>query len=160
MLAALGLIQRPEQLMENHAWPAAGAGVDIALGIDAQELGSSPGGGFFVGNKCLHPASLEIADANTPFPAGIPARVRHAIGYVNMALIVDSDRARLSELCPSRDEVSVLVQNLNALIAPVGDVHVACGRIQRDVVKALELEGKTAFRANPAAPLLDEFAIR
>src|SRR4051812_44076339 len=121
------LIQRPEWVVEDHAWPAAGAGVDIALGIDAQELRSSPVAvaGHFVRDERLHPAGLDVADANASFPTGIPVRIRHAVGDVNMALIVDGDRARLAELGPTRDEVSILVDDLNALIAAVRDVHVA-----------------------------------
>src|SRR5579864_3403189 len=116
---APSLIHRPERLMDNQSRTAAGAGIDVALGIDAQELGAGAAGDFFVGNKCLHPASLDVSDADAPFPAGIPVRVRHAIRHVNVSLGVDCDRARLSELRPSRDEGPVLVQNLNALVSPV-----------------------------------------
>ncbi len=89
---------------------------------------------------------------------GFQSVVRHAVGHVDVPLRVDRDRARLAELRPARDEVALLVEHLDALVAAIGDVEPALG-VDLDAVRIVELERQAAFGADAAAPRLDELAV-
>ena len=71
-------------------------------------------------------------------------------------MCVDIDRARLTELFPGGDEIAVLVEDLDAIILTIGDVHIPLGTADVDVVGFPEVAG---FRPH-VPPLLDELAVR
>src|SRR5262249_58483977 len=80
--------------------------------------------------------------------------VRLMIGHVKDIVAVDVDSARTAELLPLREEIAILVEDLNAIVAAVADEDPSL-RIDGDCVRRVELAGGRAF----LAPRLDELPI-
>src|ERR1700694_5087221 len=97
-------------------------GVDIAAFIRHYVFGADPGMCRIlvgVGNERCDRAILGAPDSNSPSPVGIPlARV---VGNVDHVLFVDKNPARTAELRPLFNKFLILIENLNAIIPPVGD---------------------------------------
>lgn len=90
-----------------------------------------------VGNPVEHLAVLHGADTNAPQPTRVR---RHAVGFrvgnVDES-VADIDAARPAELLPLGDEAVVLVEDLNAHVAAVGDKE-ASFAIHLEVVRQPE----------------------
>src|SRR5262245_10823035 len=131
------------------------AAVDVASRIASDTV---RGAGAFhlerVGDAEEEFAALQLANADAAQPAGVRGdAVRFGVGYIHEA-VAQGNAARASELLPLCDEGSLLVEDLNAVVAAVGDEE-ATLRVQGDVVRGLELD-----RAGAKPPeRADEFAI-
>src|SRR5262249_15632546 len=150
--------ERPEQFVNDQAGSTARAGKDPALRIDAEKLGTGAARRFFVRDEGLDPSGFDIADADAALPARIPPIVRHTVGDVDVALAVDGNCARLAELRPPRQEISLFVEDLHTLIPTIRDVKPPLG-VDFDAVRIVELQRQAAFRADTTAPRLDELAV-
>src|SRR5882672_3458783 len=85
-------------------------------------------------------AGLELADADAAEPAGVRGNaVRFGVCDVD-AIVAQVDPARAAELFPLGDEAAVLLEDLDAVVAAVGDEEPPLG-VHRDVVRGLELDG-------------------
>src|SRR5258706_2336437 len=99
-------------------------------------------------------AARGVADADAAQPAGIrPDAVRLGVGDVDAA-VAQRDAARAAELLPFGDEVALRIEDLDAMVAAVGDDEPAT-RVQGDVVRRLELDRAGAKPAEGA----DELAL-
>src|SRR5215813_2336922 len=94
------------------------------------------------------------ADANSRPDTPVVFCVRLGIRHVNGVVAIDEDPARPAELLPLRDEIAILVEDLNAVVAAVADEEPPL-RIDCDRMRRVELPGTRAF----PAPRLDEFSI-
>src|SRR5262245_26152927 len=137
--------------------PCAGfARVEVARGIYDDTFGR--GGRFLLGAEGRDEggdlAILGAADADTRPDTRIVFPVRLMIGHVKDVVAVNVDAARPAELLPLRDEIAILVEDLNAIVAAVADEDPSL-RIDGDGVRRVELAGPLAF----PAPRLDEFPV-
>src|SRR5215469_5268307 len=144
--------------MHHQPWPAAGTRVDIALEIHPEEFRTRTAGSLFVWDKRFNPAGFDIGYANSAFPTRVPVGVGHAVGNINIAPVVNGDRARFAELGPLRNEVAFLIENLHAVVAAVRDVKPPF-RINFDAMGIVELKRAVAFGLDAAAPGFEEFAV-
>src|SRR5262249_5768979 len=137
--------------------PRAGfARVEVARGIYDDTFGR--GGRFLLGAEGRDEggdvAILGVADTDPRPHARVVFRVRLMIGHVKDIVAVDVDSARTAELLPLREEIAILVEDLNAIVAAVADEDPSL-RIDGDGVRRVELAGGRAF----LAPRLDELPI-
>src|SRR5579872_1573585 len=109
--------------MHHQPRPAAGSRVNIPLEIDSEELRPGAARNLLIGNERFHPSGLQIRYANASFPTRVPVRIRHPVRNIYISARIDRNRARLSELRPLRDEIAVLIQYLNTVVAAVRDVQ-------------------------------------
>src|SRR5438034_4636835 len=85
-------------------------------------------------------AGLELADANAAEPAGVRGdAVGFRVGDVDEA-IAQVDAARAAELFPLGDEAAVLLEDLDAVVAAVGNEEQPLG-VHGDIVRGLEVAG-------------------
>ena len=135
-------------------------GIDRALGVrhDARRAGDAVHvrlGQVGIGYEVLDRAVLGAAHRDAPGVAGVDGRIRMRIAHVQRVVFRDKHRARPAELLPRRDEATVLVEDLHAVVAAVGDVHAVLRTADGDVVRLVELA-----RPRPVvAPGLDELAV-
>src|SRR5579871_161605 len=131
--------------------------VDVALGIGCDALGGAGGGGVLirVRNQSRHRAVPGAADADAALPGAVRLvdRAGLRVGHVDDVVLVDVDAARPAELRPLVDEVSVLIEDLDTVVAAVAKEQPAA-RIHRQRVRAVHLAGGAAL----LAPGLDELA--
>src|SRR5882762_476431 len=99
--------------------------VDVALSIGRDAFGSAGGGRVLVGirNESRHLAVLRAADPDAAFPVGarLVDRARLRIRHVDDVVLVDVDAARAAELRPLVDEIAVLIEDLDAVVAAVAE---------------------------------------
>ena len=107
-------------------------------------------GGIQIG----HDPVGNAADANASFPLGAVPPARFRVRNEQHAVGIDMNIARAAELAPFRHELEVLIEDLNAVVAPVRDVQPS-GSVERERVRRLELARARA----QAAPALDELAV-
>src|SRR5713226_6739542 len=74
---------------------------------------------------------------------------------INRIVRPDRDRAWLAELMPGGDEIAVLIENLDATVATVGDIDAPERAADENVVRIIEIAGSRSFMA----PGLDEPAV-
>src|SRR3989442_14235061 len=107
-----------------------------------------------IGNAVEDFAGLELADADAAEPAGVRGdAVGFRVGDVDEA-VAQVDAARAAELFPLGDEATVLLVDLDAVVAAVGNEEPPLG-VHGDIVRGLELGGPWAEFAEGA----DEFAV-
>src|SRR5262245_40923889 len=103
--------------------------VDVAAHVDGDAFGGARAHGVLdrIRNKGDHFAVVHAADSDAPLPVG--AIARHAAGFrvgdVEHVRLVDVDAARPAELAPFRDEVALLIEDLNAVVAAIPDEEAA-----------------------------------
>src|SRR6202034_2045666 len=102
-------------------------------------------------NECCDFAVLDAADADALLERRIGLFVRLRVAHIN-DVVADVDAARPPKLLPFGEEFTVLIENLDAVVSPVGDEQ-AAGGIHRQAVRHVEL----ALRRAVMAPCLDEF---
>src|SRR6185436_10414113 len=73
----------------------------------------------------------------------------------DVVVLVDIHRARLAELLPAGDQGALLVEDLDPIILPVGDIDVAFRTSDVQVVRIAEVAW---FRSHPA-PRRDELPV-
>src|SRR5439155_10325767 len=107
------------------------------------------------GDERRHLAVLRAADADAALPVAVlPRVVRLRVGDIQHIVFGDEEAARAAELFPFRDEVAILIENLQAAVVAIGEEHTAF-RIHRDRVRDIDLARPRA----DMAPRLDELAI-
>src|ERR1051326_6147164 len=108
-----------------------------------------------VRDEIFHRAVLGAADAHAALPAVmiLGHRFRFGIADIDRVLRIDIDAARPRELRPGRKQLSVLIENIDAIVVAIADEQTPL-RIHRQRMWNIELAGGSAFHA----PLLDEFA--
>src|SRR5207247_61903 len=85
-------------------------------------------------------AGLELADADASEPAGVRGdAVGFRVGDVDEA-VAQVDAARAAELFTLGDEAAVLLEDLDAVVAAVGNEEPPLG-VHGDIVRGLELGG-------------------
>src|SRR5882672_10200618 len=94
------------------------AGIDIARVIHRHRL---DGVVFAPRDKADHLAVADMAPADTVLEAGIVGRAGQRIGDIEHVAL-DEDAAGAAELPPLRQELSLLVENLDAAVGAVGDI--------------------------------------
>src|SRR4029077_1248509 len=87
--------------------------------------------------------------------SGIELLVRLVVGDVDPVVPVDVNPARPAKLPPLLEEISVLVEDLDAAVAAVADEQAPL-RVHRERVRRVEL----AVRTSLLAPRLDELPFR
>src|SRR5262249_47322412 len=133
---------------------------DVALRICGDAFGRTRDCSAWrrIGNERRHRSVARAADADTTLPARM-RRVRAAlggfgIGDVQIVPCIDEDAAGPAELLPLFDELTVLIENLNAIVAAIAyeepPFRIECQRVWH-----FELP---RTRSVPA-PLLDELAV-
>src|SRR6267378_2065686 len=131
--------------------------VDVALSVGRDAFGGAGTGGVLVGirNESRHLAVLGAADPDAALPVGarLVDRARLRIRNIDDIVLVDVDAARAAELRPLVDEVAVLIEDLDAVVAAVAKEQPAA-RVHRQRVRAVDLAGCAAL----LAPGLDELA--
>src|SRR5258708_3613924 len=147
--------------------------VDVSLGIDRDPFSQARRAGIGIGawiwNQILDRPIARAADAYPAASSGIQsitglrkrqlADVRAAVARFGISdiqgigLPVDVDSARSAELEPLGDELSVLVENLNAVVLTIADEE-PTARIERQRVRDVEFSGAHPF----LAPGLDELS--
>src|SRR5690349_4836154 len=94
--------------------------VDVALCVSRDAFGRACARGLSdrVGDECRHLAGPGAADADASLPAIVVLgdRLGFGIGHVEHVVLVDEDAAWTAELAPLGDKVSVLVENLDAIV--------------------------------------------
>ena len=107
---------------------------------------------------------LQVADADPLLPAevappgvrGAGAQVaREAVARIEDVVVVDEEAAGLAVVRPDVHEVAVRVEDLDAAVAPVGDVDPPA-RINLDVVGVAEAGGLAALRPDATTHGADE----
>src|SRR2546429_9441403 len=85
-------------------------------------------------------AGLELADADAAEPAGVRGdTIGFGVGDVDEA-VAQVDAARAAELFPLGDEAAILLEDLDAVVAAVGNDEPPLG-VHGDIVRGLELGG-------------------
>ena len=114
------------------------------MAIDGHELRPAPclhvRVPSLVENEEVHPAGFGVPDPDPLLPPGVVHEVRLGVGHVNLILVIEEDSARRAELRPDGQELAVLVEELDAIVRPIGDEH-AASPIDRDCVERAELAG-------------------
>ena len=86
---------------------------------------SSKGGGLLdrIGVECRHDTITDSTDPNASLPAIMILcnRFRFGIGHVDDVVLVNEDAARPAKLEPLVDVVALLVENLDTVIAAIGE---------------------------------------
>src|SRR5262249_19589472 len=130
--------------------------IDISAGIDRDAFGHV----LFIRfrtdpwNHLAHDAVLDAADADAAPHAGIYLRARGVVGYIDRVAGIDIDRGRPPEVFPLLDEVAVLVEDLDPVVAAIAHED-ASARIHRNGMQFGKLAGCGAL----VAPCPDERAV-
>src|SRR5262249_21396936 len=107
---------------------------DVAVDICRDTLGGACSAGLVrrVRNKRSDRAVTDASDPDAAFPVFMRRRNRPrlGIGDIDDVVLVDEDAARPAELVPLVDEVPLLVENLDAVVAAVAEEE-APARIHR-----------------------------
>src|SRR3954464_10523108 len=134
------------------------APIDISLRIRRDALGRARAGRPLhrIRNEPCHDAVADSSNSDAALPTVVVLgyRLRFRIGDIDHVLLVDEDTAWAAELEPLIDVVSILVENLDAIVLPVADEEPPA-RIHRRRVRNIELAGARAF----LPPGLDELAV-
>src|SRR5216684_3796734 len=157
------LSRRPPQtrksflgVFHNPLRPNLGA-VDVTLNVSRDAFGGAGASGVIIGirNESRHLAVLGAADPDAALPVGarLVDRARLRIRNIDDIVLVDVDAARTAELRPLVDEIAVLIEDLDTVVAAVAKEQPAA-RIHRQRVRAVDLAGRAAL----LAPGLDELA--
>src|SRR5262245_49901206 len=92
---------------------------DIAVAVGSDAFRGAGAGDLLdrVGNQRRHSPRARIADADAALPTRIAVadRLRFRVGDIDRVVAVDEDAARPAELLPLGDEVSFLVEDLDAV---------------------------------------------
>src|SRR5581483_7124066 len=138
--------------------------VDDAVHVGCDAFGGTRHAGtvgvrFRIGNEGGDAAVSRAADAQSALPSRVEAVLafdvaRFRIGGVERVVLVDEEAARPAELLPFRDPHAVLIEDLNAVVAPGGDEQTAL-RIHREAVRMIEL----AASRSSSSPGLDQHAV-
>src|SRR5258708_37381595 len=94
------------------------AGIDVPVVVHANAFESAGVFGFLDESGDL--AVLGAADPDALREAGVGLVGRLRVGDIDAVILVDPNAARPAELLPLGDEVAVLVEDLQAGVAPVG----------------------------------------
>src|SRR5579884_1893274 len=105
-----------------------------------------------IGDERGHGAVLRAADADAPPPSRVVAVLafdvaRFRVGDVEHVALVDVKPARPAELLPLGDEAAILVENLDPVVAAVGDEQPSL-RIHREAVRLVELDAAGSLPAD------------
>ena len=90
-----------------------------------------------VRNERFHGAILRAADADAALHPRISRLVRLGVHRIQSVVFGNKDSAGAAELAPLSDEVSVLIEDLNAAVAAIGDEKPTLG-IHRQPVQRIE----------------------
>ena len=126
--------------------------IDVAVGVGRDAFAGAVGVG--IRNERRHLAVFRAPDPDPPLEGGIRLLVRLRVGGVEHVVPVDEDSARPAELLPLVQELAVLIEDLNAVVAAVGDEQ-AAGGVHRERVRRVELARPRTL----PAPGLDERAV-
>src|SRR5258708_39571602 len=134
------------------------AHIDVAVVIDGYGLAplSSASGLAFRErgrNEGGHGSVPGAADREPAPEAAIDSPSRFGIRAIEHVILVDEEAARAPKLFPLGDELAVLIEDFDAVVAAVGDEQ-AAGRIHRQRVR----QGKLPRAAAVLAPCGDELA--
>src|SRR5262249_31246058 len=132
--------------------------IDIAVVIDSDGLPPLSGAGGLAfrergGNEGGHRSIPGAADREPTPEAAIDSPSRFGIHAIKNVVLVDEEAARAPKLFPRGDELTVLVEDFDAVVATVGNEQ-AAGRIHRQRMR----QGKLPRAAAAAAPCGDELA--
>src|SRR6266403_851807 len=118
----------------------------------------SKGGGLLdrIGVECRHDTITDSTDPNASLPAIMILcnRFRFGIGHVDDVILVNEDAARPAKLEPLVDVVALLVENLDTVIAAIGEKEPPA-RIHREGMGNVHLARTGAL----LSPGLDELAV-
>ena len=103
--------------------------------------------------KAVYHAVLDAADADALPERRVHLFTRLRVGHVNY-VIADIHAARATELLPFRQKFSILIENLDAVVRPVGDEQ-ASGRVHGETMGYIEF----ALSRTMVAPGFDEFSV-
>src|SRR5262245_38200081 len=99
--------------------------VNVALRIGGDALGRAGNGGLLdrIGDECRHDTITDSTDPNASLPAIMILcnRFRFGIGHVDDVVPVNEDATRPAELEPLVELVALLVENIDAVIAAIGE---------------------------------------
>src|ERR1700675_4987712 len=132
------------------------AAVHIALRVHRAALRSAgPLHLERVGNAVEDVAVLDAADPDAPLPPRVRCNaVRFRVGHIDR-VVPDVNAARAAELMPFGDERSVLIEDLDAHVAAVGDEEPSL-RVHGEVVRRFEFDRPRA----ELAERFDKLAVR
>src|SRR5713226_117416 len=134
------------------------AHIDVAVVIDGYGLAplSSASGLAFRErgrNEGGHGSVPGAADREPAPEAAIDSPSRFGIRAIEHVILVDEEAARAPKLFPLGDELAILIEDFDAVVAAVGDEQ-AAGRIHRQRMR----QGKLPRAAAALAPCGDELA--
>ena len=101
------------------------------------------------------PRSVPIAPAARDLCVQCTGQRCRTIDHIDPVLVVKGDRARSPEMCPQPDESPLLVEDLDPIVAPIGNEELASG-IHREVMRIVEQTALSGCRVDPASDLHDE----
>src|SRR5258708_29303900 len=141
----------------NHMG-AVHAHIDVAAVIDGYGLAPLSGASGLAfrergRNEGGHRSVPGAADREPAPKAAIYSPSRFGIRAIKNVVLVDEEAARAPKLFPLVDELAVLIEDFDAVVAAVGDEQ-AAGRIHRQPVR----QGKLPRAPAPLAPCGDELA--
>src|SRR4051812_18272768 len=132
--------------------------IDVAVYIGGNALGGTRAGCLVhrIGDERRHQAVAHPAHADAAFPAVMILRYRFRlrVGDVDDIVLVDEHSARPAELMPLIEEVPLLVEDLDTVVAAVTEKE-PTARIHRQRVRTVYL----ARARSLLAPRLDELAV-
>ena len=105
-------------------------------------------------NEVRQPVLAGRADAHAVHPARMPVLLGFGVDGIQHVVVVDEQAADAAVLVVDVEQVPVLVEDLDAVVAAVGDEQPAL-RVEGEPVGRPELAGPKA----DLAPLLDEVAV-
>src|SRR5215813_5478842 len=134
------------------------AQIDVAVVIDRYGLAPLSAAGRLAfrergGNEGSHRSVPGAADREPAPKAAIDSASRFGIHAIKNVVLVDEEAARAAELFPLGDELAVLIEDFDAVVAAVGNEQ-AAGRIHRQSMR----QGKLPRAAATLAPCGDELA--
>ena len=95
-----------------------------------------------IGDERRDRAVPDVADHDAPLFAFLGCRVAERRSDIDGVVLADEYRTGLAELRRGGDEIAVLVEHLDALIAPVGDIDAVLRAAQENVVRLVEVAGR------------------
>src|SRR5204862_5944429 len=101
-----------------------------------------------------HLVLLRGADADAGPPVGMACRARLGIDRIQPIAAIDEQAAHAAELPPGVEELAVLVEDLDPMVATVGDEQPSA-RVERERVRRSELAGART----ELPPFLDVLAV-
>src|SRR3954453_3474233 len=132
--------------------------INVSLRIRGDALGRARAGRPLhrIRNEPCHDAVADSSNSDAALPTVVVLgyRFRFRIGDIDHVLLVDEDTAWAAELEPLVDVVSVLVENLDAVVLTIANEE-ASARIHRQRVRDIEFARARAF----LPPGLDELAV-